>query len=220
MAMAYLESAVVVYLRHILYPEGFEFPLKPISHSLVVTELWREAATILMLIGAGIMAGRKALDRFAYFLYCFAIWDIFYYVFLKVLLNWPASFFTWDVLFLIPITWTGPVLTPILISLLMILLALELIYLIHHNAHFKLIFREYFFVVSGALVVIVSFCWDYASYMTREHDFSRAWSLTQEDLFDASIRYIPQDFNYPIYFIGIILILISMYSMYRRHQTA
>lgn len=216
--MAYLESSVVVYLREILYPGGFDFPLKPISHDLVVTELWREVATIIMLIGAGIMAGRNALERFAFFLYCFAIWDIFYYVFLKALLDWPSSFLTWDVLFLIPVTWTGPVITPIIISLMMILLALELIHLKANNESFGLAIREWFLMIGGAIVVILAFCWDYSAYILSNHSAGKLWSFSEKDLFDLSIQYVPKSFNYPIFYSGIILILISMISMWLRSR--
>ncbi|MBN2481771.1 MAG: hypothetical protein JXB19_08530, partial [Bacteroidales bacterium] len=119
-AMGFMESAVVVYIREISYPEGFDFPLVPMDNTLEVTEILREAATMIMLLAAGYLGGRTLSERFTWFLYCFAIWDIFYYVFLKLLLGWPASFMTWDILFLIPVAWTGPVITPVIISLTMI----------------------------------------------------------------------------------------------------
>jgi hypothetical protein len=115
--MGYMESSVVVYLRAIMYPDGFGFPLAPFDSHLAVTEIFREVATIIMLLGAGIIAGKTFPERFAWFIYCFAIWDIFYYVFLKALLGWPESFMTWDILFLIPATWVGPVISPIIVSL-------------------------------------------------------------------------------------------------------
>ena len=127
-AMGFFESAVVVYLRAIYYPNGFNFPLINMNPAIAITELGREAATIVMLAGIGIVAGKNNTQRFAWFLYCFAIWDIFYYVFLKVLLNWPESLFTWDILFLIPLPWVGPVICPCIISLSMILLSVILVY--------------------------------------------------------------------------------------------
>ena len=217
-AMGYLETSVVVYLRVILYPEGFEFPLKPINQDLVVTELWREAATILMLVGAGIMAGKNAIQRFAYFIYCFAIWDIFYYVFLKLLIDWPASLLTWDVLFLLPVTWTGPVLTPVIISCLMIIMTAELLFLSDSNKEFRVSGREWAIMISGSIVVIVAFCWDYGTYIVKNHSLSKLWSLTDEELFDVSINYIPQSFNWPLFFFGIALILTSMALIWRKHS--
>src|SRR5688500_16415583 len=90
-AMGYLESAVVVYLRALYYPDGFTFPLAPIGRGLAATEFFRELATILMLVGAGAMAGKNRVQGVAWFFYSFAIWDLTYYLFLKVLLNWPES---------------------------------------------------------------------------------------------------------------------------------
>ena len=101
-AMGFLECAVVIYMREILYPGGFEFPLAAIEGDLALTEILREAATMVMLLAIGLMAGRNRSERFAWFLYSFAVWDIFYYVFLKILIGWPSSLLTWDILFLIP----------------------------------------------------------------------------------------------------------------------
>jgi hypothetical protein len=42
-------------------------------------------------------------------------------VFLKVMCNWPHSLFDWDILFLLPLPWWGPVLAPVSIATLMIL---------------------------------------------------------------------------------------------------
>src|SRR4051812_6467788 len=120
-AMGYLETAVVVYLRSMYFPAGFDHPVLSIPQNIAVTELWREIATLVMLIGAGIMAGKNGSQRFGFFIYCFAVWDIFYYVFLKVLLDWPESLFAWDVLFLLPVPWVGPVIAPVIVSLTMIL---------------------------------------------------------------------------------------------------
>jgi len=65
--------------------------------------------------------------RLAYFLTIFAVWDIFYYIWLKVLLGWPSSIMEWDILFLIPVTWAGPVLAPIILSITMLIGAMLLL---------------------------------------------------------------------------------------------
>ena len=120
-AMGYLEAIVVAYLRALYYPNGFNFPLANLVQSEILLIEWvREFATIVMLVTVAMLAGKKFFERSAYFIFAFAVWDIFYYVFLKVILDWPASLFTWDVLFLIPWPWVGPVITPVLCSLLMI----------------------------------------------------------------------------------------------------
>lgn len=115
-AMAFLESAVVVYLRALYYPEGFNFPLEPIAPRIALTEILREFATLVMLLAPGALLSRKRLDRFAWFCICFGIWDIFYYVFLWAILGWPITLWDMDILFLLPVPWVGPVLAPCLVS--------------------------------------------------------------------------------------------------------
>lgn len=128
-AMANVEAMIVVYLRRLYYPDGFAFPLVMIDTPTVVQELVREACTVVMLATFGIAAGRTRVGQFAYFLIGFGIWDIFYYVWLKMILNWPASLLTWDVLFLIPIPWIGPVLAPVSVACTMIGMGVVLLWL-------------------------------------------------------------------------------------------
>jgi hypothetical protein len=123
-AMGYLEAAVVVYLREIFYPEGFAFPIKVITINLALVELGREAATIIMLLAVAFLVERAGRARFICFMLLFGIWDIAYYLWLWVTISWPQSVLTWDLLFLIPVIWTGPVLAPVLVSAAMIVTAL------------------------------------------------------------------------------------------------
>lgn len=113
-AMALLEAVVVVYIRGLLHITSDHVSLGP----YVRMEIWREAATIVMLAAVGWMAGRGWPDRLAYGLFVFGLWDIWYYVWLKVLIGWPETLLDWDTLFLIPLRWWGPVLSPVLISAL------------------------------------------------------------------------------------------------------
>jgi hypothetical protein len=121
-AMAYLEAAVVVYLRELYYPQGFSFPLILLPDRMILIELGREVATLVMLGTIAILSGRERWERFGYFLIIFATWDIWYYLWLKITIHWPASLWEWDVLFLIPLPWIGPVIAPVLISIMMIVL--------------------------------------------------------------------------------------------------
>lgn len=125
--MAFLESAVVVYARAFLYPTGFTFPLAPMDVRLVYMELFRELATMIMLFAPGALLVRSSMQRFGYYCFAFGVWDIFYYVFLKAILDWPQSLHDQDILFLVPMLWVGPVLAPCLVSLGMILLGLVLL---------------------------------------------------------------------------------------------
>lgn len=113
-AMAFLEAVVVAYIRRLLYITENQVSLGP----YVRMEICREAATVVMLVAVGWLAGRARLDRWAYGLFAFGLWDIGYYVWLKVLLGWPETLLSWDVLFLIPLRWWGPVLSPALIAAL------------------------------------------------------------------------------------------------------
>lgn len=120
-AMAWVESAVVVYLRTLVHRiEPYQPNPLPIMGGLASVELIREFATLMMLLAVGMLAGRTWRARIGYAAVAFGAWDIFYYVFLKCICGWPHSLLDWDVLFLLPLPWWGPVLTPVLISLLMI----------------------------------------------------------------------------------------------------
>ncbi len=123
-AMAYLEAAVVVYLRELYYPENVLqiFPPKMFRPLDVIVELGREVATIVMMIAVALLAEqRNRLRQFAAFVFQFGVWDVFYYIWLKVLIGWPVSWREWDILFLIPWAWFGPWLTPVVIALLFVL---------------------------------------------------------------------------------------------------
>lgn len=120
-AMAWVESAVVFYLRRLVDRiEPYQPNPLPIAGDLGGAELVREAATLVMLVTVGWLAGRSWRSRFGYFVAAFGVWDIFYYVFLIPLTGWPHSLLDWDILFLIPLPWWGPVLAPVMIAVLMV----------------------------------------------------------------------------------------------------
>jgi hypothetical protein len=120
-AMALVESVVVVYLRALLgIPPGPIELNRSVTDAmalrsawLVPTEQWREAATMVMLAAVAWMAGRSRAQKLGVWLYAFGLWDIFYYVWLYVFIRWPGSLMTSDVLFLIPVPWIAPVLLPV-----------------------------------------------------------------------------------------------------------
>jgi len=120
-AMAWLESATVYYLRTLVDRiQPYQPDPLPIQGLLGQVELVREAATLIMLLTIGILAGTTWRARWGYSAIAFGAWDILYYVFLRIMTGWPQSLFDWDVLFLIPLPWWGPVLAPVSIALLMI----------------------------------------------------------------------------------------------------
>jgi hypothetical protein len=120
-AMAWVESAVVFYLRTMIDRiEPYQVNPLPQIGGLGPAEMVREAATMVMLLTVGILAGRNWRSRLGYTALAFGVWDIFYYIFLRVMCGWPHSLLDWDILFLLPLPWWGPVLAPICIALLMI----------------------------------------------------------------------------------------------------
>jgi hypothetical protein len=144
-AFALLEAAVVVYLRKLfgfdvgyLPPEpkvalnlgfiAFLYPGTLILPDRFITqvELLREASTIIILITIALLSAKKLKEGLGAFLIAFSIWDIFYYVFLRLFAGWPRSLFDVDVFFLIPVPWVGPILTPIVIFTFLFLLGIYL----------------------------------------------------------------------------------------------
>jgi hypothetical protein len=120
-AMAWVEAACVYDLRVMVDRlEPHQSNPLPLAGVPGEVELVREAATLVMLFAVGALAGRTSRARFAYAAIAFGVWDIFYYVWLKVICDWPTSLLDWDVLFLLPVPWWGPVVAPACIALLMI----------------------------------------------------------------------------------------------------
>lgn len=123
--MAYVEAMVVVYLRRLIsFQDLSTLPISDIEvllrdNHIYFEEQTREAATILMLIAVALLSGRNLKEKIASFLWCFALWDIFYYLFLLIWTGWPQSLMDMDVLFLIPAPWVSPILLPITISIIM-----------------------------------------------------------------------------------------------------
>jgi hypothetical protein len=120
-AMAWVEAASVFYIRALVGRiEPYQANPLPINDALGSVELWREAATLVMLATVGMLAGRTWRRRLGYSALAFGVWDIFYYVFLRIMSGWPRTLLDWDILFLLPLPWWGPVLAPVSIALLMI----------------------------------------------------------------------------------------------------
>jgi len=121
-AMAWVEAASVFYIRALVDRiEPYQVNPLPINDTLGYVELWREAATLVMIATLGMLAGSTWRRRAGYAAIAFGTWDIFYYVFLRLMSGWPRTPLDWDILFLLPLPWWGPVLAPVSIALLMTL---------------------------------------------------------------------------------------------------
>ena len=175
-SFGYVEAAVVVYLREIydpirarLHPERGPHDLFPLitqkelanagpeNPRRLVIEIGREAATMLMLGSVALAVARNLHQWIAAFAVVFGVWDIMFYAFLKLMIHWPESLSTWDILFLIPLPWVGPIWAPVLVALSMI--ACGLISLQAGGVRGSLM--HWTGVLGGALVIIVAFVWDF-----------------------------------------------------------
>jgi hypothetical protein len=175
-SFGYLEAAVVVYLRAIydpirqrIHPERRPndlFPLitqdqllaaGPENERRLIIELGREIATIATLAAFGLAAGRNFNERMAAFAVAFGLWDVSFYAFLKIMIQWPESLNTWDILFLIPLPWIGPVWAPVLVSAALIVCGLMSL----GRGGVPARLPHWLAMVAGGLVVILSFVWDF-----------------------------------------------------------
>jgi len=202
-AMAYLETVVVVHLRTIFYPEGFAFPLRESDLLTYGIELGREAATMVMLVAVARLAGSPGWGRFACFAFLFGVWDIWYYIWLKALLNWPESLLTWDVLFLIPVVWIGPVLAPVLISLLLVAGSLLAMRLLDRGGRIRLDRWDWAGGFAGALLIFYTFMSD----MTAQ--------VIQGGV-QAATAFVPATFNWPVFLAGFALMTGFAWRILRR----
>ncbi len=210
-AMGFMEAAVVVYLRELYYPQGFEFPLTIIPNKIAIVEFWREVATIIMLVGTGIVAGKTKLSRFAYFIIAFAVWDLFYYVFLYVLISWPQSLFTWDILFLIPVPWVGPVIAPCIVSFQMFLFGCLIIYFEEKYKNVKITGSQWLLLISGVIIIIISFTTDYVEQISDSSNST--WCVfSKSQLFEELKTYTPKTFCWWLFWLGDLLCALGVWS--------
>jgi hypothetical protein len=210
-SFAFVEAAVVEYLRALYYPPangGFAFPLQTVEQiralgeehwRRLLIEFGREIATLMMLASVGILAGKNRRESWAHFMIAFGVWDIFYYLWLKLFLDWPPDIMTWDLLFLLPVPWVGPVLAPVLISLALI--ASGLIVLSFESRGHPLITceRDWALVSGGGLMVIASFCWDYHNIINGGR---------------------PNPFHWPLFFVGFAVAMAAFVAVVRRQLAA
>lgn len=208
--MALLESAVVVYLRELYYPNGFVFPLSPMKSVVILTELAREFATIVMLWTIAYVAGRNFSTRFAWFIIGFGIWDIFYYVFLYVFIQWPSSVFEWDILFLIPLPWYGPVIAPCLISVAMIVFGEVILYF--DKLCDKIIWKllSITALLIGCVISLYTFMFDF----WNSFEFVNGISKSDQIMLQSQV-YIPSDYNYGLFGIGLGFICLGISKFWK-----
>jgi hypothetical protein len=191
-AMAWLESATVYYLRTLVdRVEPYQPNPLPIQGILGQVELVREAATLLMLLAVGMLAGRTWRATWGYSAVAFGMWDICYYVFLRLMCGWPRSLFDWDVLFLIPLPWWGPVLAPVSIAILMIIWGTAITESRHAGEPLRVTRTLWVLNATGIALALYLFMAD---------------SLQQlPNLRNGTIYALPTSFNWPLFIAALIL---------------
>jgi hypothetical protein len=208
-AFGYLEAAVVSYLRDLheparqrFYPgrpPGDLFPLLTLEQirgsgavqpKTLVIEIGREAATIAMLAAVALAVARNAGQWAAVFVIAFGTWDITFYVFLKVLLGWPASLRTWDILFLLPVPWAGPVIAPVLVSAAMAGAGVYHLWRDAAGRPVQIGRAQWLGIMAGAAVIVVAFALDYRNIMSGGMPHSFNWWIFGLGLGGGLLHYV------------------------------
>jgi hypothetical protein len=135
-----------------------KFEISQLWKQVFTIEVGREAATIVVILTAAILFGHNRRQKVAYFMIIFAVWDIFYYVWLKIFIDWPGSIMDWDILFLIPMVWASPVLAPVLVSLTLIFFSIIIFCADARQKKLSFSSLDLFGLVSAGIVVVLSFC--------------------------------------------------------------
>jgi hypothetical protein len=196
-AMAYLESAVVVYLQLALGGQvGAIFPLRPaiVAGDLVAIEVGREAATLVMIAAVGVLAGRTRVERLAWGAVVFGAWDIGYYAWLFVFSGWPPSLATTDLLFLIPVPWVGPVWSPVIVSMALVGVGLVAARAVRSGRPLVLSRGHWLAGLAGGLLVVLS------------------WTLDAERLIGGGL---PGSYPWPVFAAGMLLALAAAFDALR-----
>jgi hypothetical protein len=195
-ALGLFEAAVVVDLRAFyepihrrLHPESRPDDLFPIltlgqlraegdvAMRLLVVELGREAASIALLVGYAAASARSFRVGFAVFAIAFGVWDIAFYGWLRLMLAWPASLLTWDLLFLLPVPWSGPVLAPVLVALTMVVAGVLVVVREGLSRPIRTRAADAGLIAVGALILVAAFCWDWRGVMAGRAPGAFRWDL-------------------------------------------
>jgi hypothetical protein len=203
-AMAWVEAVTVLDLR-VLVDRLQPYQPDPLPHfgGLGQAEIIHEAATLVMLLTAGWLTGEHGRTRLAYGAFAFGVWDLFYYLFLIPLTGWPKSLLDWDILFLFPVPWWGPVAAPIAVSLMMIAGGVLAILLDRREQPACLHSWMWFLALAGTGLVLYAFMAD--SINASGRGLGRAWQV------------LPVDFHWILFILGLSLMAVPELDMVRRY---
>jgi len=206
LALAQVEASIAVYLRNLFYPENplQLFPMPMFSQHDINIEMSREAATVVMIVALVYLIKGRMLRRFAAFLFLFGLWDIFYYIFLKLMMDWPQNWSEWDLLFLIPLPWMAPWLTAAMIAVIFVVFGATILTkgidasISQMIASYKL---PLILFTLGAVAGVISF-------------LLPALPLLQNGELGAAMQgFVPSRFSWLSYVIGILLMLAGLIGL-------
>jgi hypothetical protein len=198
-SMAYFESAVVVYLRRLYNINDLMISKPLLDPQIGAIEVGREAASLLMLLAVGWVAGKRFQSRLGFTLFAFGIWDIFYYIWLVVFIGWPGSVMDMDILFYIPLPWWGPVLAPVLIATLMIAAGAYAVIKDDNGLPMHANPFDWLAITGGIGIMLYAFMADALN------------ALPADTLTLHTLR--PAHFNWPVFLIGLGLAAIVVWRM-------
>ena len=198
--MANVEASLVVHLRTIYYPGNPVeiFPLSLLSHRDLFIELFRELATILMIFSVAVLSVREKHRQLGAFLFVFGLWDLFYYLWLKIIIGWPVRWLEWDVLFLIPWPWLAPWITAALIAVIMVAGGFRMLML---DAKSEMSGPGLVLLIVGILISLTSL-------------LLPAWPLLVNG--EAAFRgHMPKGFPWVLYVSGYLLMAVGLWTVIR-----
>lgn len=190
-SLAFAVASSIYFLRLHYYPTGFQFPIDPISGTPLLVEYFRETSSLILIFIASYLIGKNFREKFASFMFIFGVWDIFYYVWLYFLLDWPPSILTWDLLYVIPVLWVGPVLAPLIVCVVLISSALIIFYF--ENKNIRLKFTKFMWIIEimSGLGVILSFVWNYKKAFSASVLNFPWWLFIASLIIGAGCFYLP-----------------------------
>jgi len=189
-AMAYVESATVVYIRRMYGISDLLLDIPPFDPVIAPIEVGRELAMLVMLLAVSWAVGKSLQARLSYAFIIFGVWDIFYYIWLRLFIGWPNSLIETDFLFLIPLPWWGPVIAAVVIACLMVVGGILAVISEDKGRKIRFSAFDWTTLIAGVLILLYSFTEDALAIMPAD----------VETL--AQLR--PTSFNWPIYILGLV----------------
>lgn len=158
---AFFVTAIMYFIRSHYYPNGFSFPVKLLKGLPFAIEYMRQLANLVIIFCVAYLAGRNFRERMAAFMFVFGLWDIFYYIWFYILIQWPPNLMTWDLLYRVPVHWSGPVIAPIIVSIALIKAALLIFYSESKNWNIKFNLSDWLVEIFAGIGVLTAFLWNY-----------------------------------------------------------